>query len=101
MKRTWLVLFLVIAVLAILKIFFFPSAKQQAAAPAGSGKQPSVPVTAVVIRPVKLDQSIVATGSVRANEDVDLHPEVAGKLIAIRFKEGSPCQEGGTACENQ
>src|SRR5688572_13273233 len=93
MKRTWLILLLIVALLAVIKIFFL-SSKTPAAGNTGQGKMQSVAVSGVVIRPGHLNQTIYATGSVRANEDVDLHPEVAGKLVAIRFKEGSRVRKG-------
>ena len=92
MKRTWLVVFVIVAILALIKIFFFRSTAPKPGG--GPGAAQAVPVTGVIILPVKLDQSIVATGTIRANEDVDLHPEVAGKLTAIRFKEGSRVKQG-------
>jgi membrane fusion protein (multidrug efflux system) len=55
---------------------------------------PALPVNGVVVKPSAITQEIFATGSVLANEAVDLHPEVSGKLLQIFFKEGSNVKKG-------
>ena len=88
MNRFWVVLILIVVVLAALKFFMFPSNKAQSG-PAGKGQAQAANAEGFVVRPSQLSQSIFATGSVLANEEVDLHPEVAGKLTGIFFKEGN------------
>ena len=58
-------------------------------------KEPtSIPVDGYVVEPVSLEQTINATGSLMAYEDVDIRPERAGKLIEIGFKESSFVNKG-------
>ncbi|HEY4799974.1 MAG TPA: efflux RND transporter periplasmic adaptor subunit [Bacteroidia bacterium] len=82
----------VIAVLAIIKIKFLtvdaPPAMQK------PGKNQTSTVTAYVVKPVVLDNKIFSTGTVLSNEETVLVPEVAGKIIAINFKEGSRVSKG-------
>ena len=87
-----MVIALIIAVLLLIKFFFIPS--KQGAAPKQGSAAPAMPVNAVIVKPSTINQEIYATGSVLANEEVDLHPEVAGKLMKINFKEGSPVSKG-------
>lgn len=49
----------------------------------------SVPVVAILVQPRTLDNIILATGSLIANEEVELRSEIPGRIIAINFEEGS------------
>jgi len=90
--RTLIVIAIVIAVLLLVKLFFIPS--QKANVPKQGSAMPALPVNAVIVKPSVINQEIFATGSVLANEEVDLHPEVSGKLMQILFKEGSNVSKG-------
>jgi len=54
----------------------------------------SVPVVAIFIQPRTLDNIILATGSLIANEEVELRSEIPGRIIAINFEEGSFVNKG-------
>ena len=47
-----------------------------------------MPVEAVTVKQEALVRSIVAVGSLLANEQVMLQPEFEGKVVTIHFKEG-------------
>ena len=83
---------LFIAVLLLVKFLFIPSAQQSG--PKSGSKATAVPVVGVVMKPTTLTEQVYATGSVLANEEVELHPEVSGKLMQIYFKEGSFVKKG-------
>jgi len=53
-----------------------------------------VTVMAVVIQPGPLENQIFATGSVIANEEVELRSELPGRIVAINFEEGSRVNKG-------
>jgi membrane fusion protein (multidrug efflux system) len=64
-------------------------------APSGSGQRDvRLPVTAIVVRPEPLTNSIRATGTILANEEVELRSEIAGKIDNIVFREGSVVRKG-------
>jgi membrane fusion protein (multidrug efflux system) len=93
--KTPLIILLIIIVLAVIKIKFL-------SAPAGPGapKQgnaasmpPSI-VTVYVAIPHELNNNVFVTGSVIANEEVVLMPEVSGKLISLSITEGSIVNKG-------
>jgi len=92
-KRTLIFIVIFIATLLAIKFIFIPSSQQQAK-PAAGGQGPVVPVSAVVLKQSTITEQIYATGSVMANEEVDLHPEVSGKLMQINFREGSIVKKG-------
>lgn len=47
-------------------------------------------VNTIVVSPTSLEQKISTTGSIRADETVDLRSEVSGKITNIYFEEGQP-----------
>jgi membrane fusion protein (multidrug efflux system) len=53
-----------------------------------------VPVDAIVIQPQLLDNRIFTTGTLLANEEVQLRPEISGRVTGIFFTEGSRVKKG-------
>ncbi|MGE5353055.1 MAG: efflux RND transporter periplasmic adaptor subunit [Acidobacteriota bacterium] len=53
-----------------------------------------ISVEGFVVTPGKLNDRIVSTGTVLANEEVQLKSEVSGKITKILFKEGSFVRKG-------
>jgi membrane fusion protein (multidrug efflux system) len=53
-----------------------------------------LPVDAMVIQPQLLDNKIITTGTLLANEEVQLKPEIAGRVTDVFFEEGSKVQKG-------
>jgi membrane fusion protein (multidrug efflux system) len=96
-KRTvyWLLAVVLLAGLAIPKLTS-SKAKSQTAAGKGRGGSNSGPVAvrAYVVAPSKLDDRITVTGTISANEQVDLQSEVPGKITRIYFREGEPVRKG-------
>lgn len=64
---------------------------QAAGRSAGGGK---LPVAGLVIVPQPLVNRINATGTLLANEEVALRPEISGRVVAISFSEGSRVRKG-------
>jgi len=62
----------------------------------GPAKGPGgpVPVEVVELRPVPVQESITAIGSLRSNESVVLRPEVSGRIATIGFRDGQPVRRG-------
>ncbi len=93
--KSIILIVLVIGILLALKFFLFPSKNTSNIT---SGPQQNKPVssivTAFVITTGKLENSIYASGSVIANEEVELKPEIAGKIIQLQLKEGTPVAKG-------
>ena len=53
-----------------------------------------VPVDAMVVQPKLLDNRIFTTGTLLANEEVQLQPEIAGRVTDVLFTEGSKVKKG-------
>ena len=57
-------------------------------------KKPPVKVDVFVVAPTLLSQDIEVPGSLAAFEEVELHPDVSGRVTAVYFTEGSYISQG-------
>lgn len=69
-------------------------AETQQANAGGAKAGDALQVSVVVAAPQRLENSIAVTGSVLANESVELSPELAGKITRINFEEGQFVKKG-------
>lgn len=83
-----MVVVLALAYPKIEPLFSTPSQPQQAA------EDNIQQVSAYVVTPTVLQRKISATGSIRADETVDLRSETSGKVTNIYLKEGRPVEAG-------
>jgi membrane fusion protein (multidrug efflux system) len=62
----------------------------------GAAKGPGgpAPVEVVELKPVRVQESITAVGSLRSNESVVLRPEVSGRIATIGFRDGQAVRRG-------
>ncbi len=91
-RSVGLILFLVIAILAVPKLVSLGSGT----APPPLPLQPpeKLPVKSFKLVPEPLEERLATTGTIRADEHVELVSEVAGKVSAIHFQEGSRVVQG-------
>ena len=93
MRKTWILILLIIAALIAIKKIFLPPV--DTSAPGGpGGKTPPVGVNVITVHPVPLDETINTTGTLAANEEVELRAELAGRITHLDFKEGSNVTKG-------
>ncbi len=93
-----IIIALIISLLVGIKIFFFPSEGAEPDAK-GGGKSggkggPVSNVSAYLLKVEKLNNEVYASGTIMANEEVQLQPELSGKIILLAFKEGSKVSKG-------
>jgi membrane fusion protein (multidrug efflux system) len=87
------IVILVVILLAIPKLGLFdkkPSGPDKKTTGGGSVLQ----VQARVVNPIPFDNTLVITGSVLANESLELKSEASGKITKINFKEGAKVSSG-------
>ncbi|WP_266367583.1 efflux RND transporter periplasmic adaptor subunit [Tellurirhabdus rosea] len=65
---------------------------EAAAKPAPGGGKAAVEV--MVVRSHNLDEKILTTGTILANEEVEIRPEVSGRVTSINFREGDYVRRG-------
>ena len=82
---------IIIALIAV-KVLFLESSS----APAGNTqKKPNAQtVNAIIVKPQVLNNVAMVTGSLEANESVDLQPQISGMITGLHFKEGDAVRQG-------
>jgi len=58
------------------------------------GGKSAIIVNASIVKAEILENNIVATGSLLANEEVEIRSEVSGKITKIYFREGGNVKKG-------
>ncbi|MEZ4772601.1 MAG: efflux RND transporter periplasmic adaptor subunit [Bacteroidia bacterium] len=96
--RPLIIILVVIVLLIAGKFLFFASSStpqsptsQQRTASASAG---AIPVNIYLAKEEVTDNTVYASGTIVANEEVELKSEVSGRLIKLYFKEGSFVQKG-------
>lgn len=92
---------LLIVALLLIKFYYFPAPSDDKNSPATKtgepGAKPNAPVASVsvfVLQPETLDNNLFASGSILANETVELKPEISGKVTGLYINEGAPVSKG-------
>jgi membrane fusion protein (multidrug efflux system) len=60
----------------------------------GSNKKSAAPVTGYIVGSKNLNQQMEVPGSIEAYEEVELHPDVSGRVTHIYFREGAYVSAG-------
>jgi multidrug efflux pump subunit AcrA (membrane-fusion protein) len=60
----------------------------------GGGNKSAVPVEAMIIHPQLLRNEIFTTGTLLANEEVELRSEISGRVVGVYFEEGKRVNKG-------
>jgi membrane fusion protein, multidrug efflux system len=96
MKRNLKILIYSAAAGIILLLILLPKFSSSGNAQANSPSQRNAPlqVSAVVAKYEELSDKILTTGSILANEEVELQSEVSGKITNILFNEGTRVNRG-------
>ena len=84
-------------VLALFVIILLPkllSSSKENTSFAGNKPDAVVSVKAHIVKPETVDNKVLTTGTILANEEVELRSEVSGKITKILFKEGSYVNKG-------
>lgn len=106
MKIKYIVYALLVIGLASLVVYRISANKKEAGAgpgAAGGGRGPGGPgggkgglmqVDGVVVKPREFANNLAVTGSIEANEQVEIRGQVSGLIRSITFKEGSSVKKG-------
>ena len=89
---TLIIVIAIIVLLVWIKINKDKEAAAKIAVPSTKG-QPIL-VSGYVVVPQSVENKVVATGSILANEEVQLQSETAGKITGLYIKEGSKVKKG-------
>lgn len=93
----WLIIIVVLALLVTSKFLFFAK-EETAGGPGGGGAQGKnkapVAVNYMVVQESTLADNVYTSGKIGALNEVELRPEISGKITAIYFREGEPVTAG-------
>jgi membrane fusion protein, multidrug efflux system len=91
----WIYVLLFFAVLIGIKLLFFNKKEDKNTSPAKGGKSSApVAVNYFVVRPMEFTNKVYSSGKIGALNQIDIKPEVAGKVTTIYFKEGEEVNKG-------
>ena len=76
-----------------------PASQNEPRGATASAGTPAVGVETVTVVAETVADDVTAVGTLRSNESVVLRPEVAGRIAAIRFREGAPVKRGQVLVE--
>jgi len=92
--KSLIILVIVISVLLGVKFIFFPSENAQKDNKPNGAKGGATSVAVFVAAAQSINNDVYATGTVLANEQVQLQTELSGKLIQLNFQEGTRVSKG-------
>lgn len=81
-------------VLALLSVWLVTGCNRGSSQTSGRGGGGPVAVEAVVVKPRLLENKISTTGTLLANEEVELRPEISGRVTGVFFDEGQKVRQG-------
>ena len=96
---------ILLAIVAAIVIFFIykkvaDGGTKEPAGPAagrggsgGGGNRPLL-ADAYVVKTTRLDETIDASGTLQSNEEVEVKPEISGRIVGLYFKEGVNVTKG-------
>src|SRR3546814_4931532 len=83
-------IFLVVGFLVYRRI----SASDNTAARGNGNSNKAMNVNAYIVKPGSISEKIIITGTIQANEEVDIRPESSGIITGIHFQEGKNVTKG-------
>ena len=93
-KKTFIIILIIIVALVLIKIIFLTKDEDKAKGGPQKGPEGSFPVRVHVAKEEILKNNITSTGTIMANEEIELRAEVPGPVRKIYFKEGTPVKKG-------
>lgn len=93
-KTIWTLIIIAAVIGLLVWIKIKKNADEAAKIAQPSTKGQPILVSGYVVTPQSVDNKVAATGSILANEEVELKCETAGKIIGLYLKEGSHVRKG-------
>ncbi len=94
-RKASIAVIVIVAVLALVKVTLLRNPGQGGAARSSGNNDAAGPaVTAVVVASERLADRVASVGTILPNEEVDIRSEIAGRIVSIRFDEGTRVEKG-------
>jgi membrane fusion protein (multidrug efflux system) len=89
----WIIVLIILGLLIASKFLFFSKKDEKSAA---NKAKNVIPITAnyYVVKSVEFSNDVFATGKIGAFNEIDILPEVSGKVTELYFKEGETVNKG-------
>lgn len=97
MKKSLIAVLIILAIvflLALPKLGLFKGEQNVGSLTGSQSGSQMLPVEAVIVKPAAFDKKLVVTGSILANESIEVKSEVSGKIQRIYFTEGQAVKRG-------
>ena len=92
--KTFTIVLIAIGLLIGLKFLFFPIEQNKTTGPLPDAKTPPTPVTVCIAGSSALEDKLLATGTIIANEEAELKPEMNGRIVYLFLPEGQLVNQG-------
>jgi len=89
----WIIIIVIVALVIASKFIFFAKKEDSASSAKGKNKGP-VAVNYFVVKATTFNNDVFSTGKIGALNQIDITPEIGGKVMAIYFKEGETVSKG-------
>jgi len=89
-----IILLFIFSILGLIIYRVLENNSKKPAAPMNGGNKMALSVNGVILQPQRFSNQINLTGTIEANEMIDLRSEVSGIVQQINFQEGSKVQKG-------
>jgi membrane fusion protein (multidrug efflux system) len=89
----WIIIVVIIALVIASKFIFFAKKEDSTSSAKGKSKGP-IAVNYFVVKATTFNNDVFSTGKIGALNQIDITPEIAGKVMAIYFKEGETVAKG-------
>ena len=93
-KFAWFIVAIVVLVAGIIVYNKILHPKEEAMPSAKGGAPKDISVSGFVVKPKNLENGILASGTLLANEEVELHADVSGKITELNLNEGTSVAKG-------
>jgi membrane fusion protein, multidrug efflux system len=90
----WIIILVIVGLLIGSKFIFFNKNKNKTASPGKNKSSMPVAVNYFVVKQTQFSNDVFATGKIGAFNQIEILPEVSGKVMAIYFKEGQTVNKG-------
>jgi len=97
MKKQFKIILYIFLAVVVLAVLILPKVLSSGSVKKGSGRPENnavLSISAHIIKPEILENNVNTTGTILANEEVELRSEISGKIVKILFREGSSVNKG-------
>jgi membrane fusion protein, multidrug efflux system len=90
----WLIILFILIIAVIIYVNKISKLEKKESSAASKAKIISMKVSGIIVSQREIEDKIYSSGTVLANEEVEVRNEIAGKIIKLNFKEGSHVRKG-------